>query len=119
MVAPTKSVPEDSGGGGSGGSASRGIGDGNYRAIKYTPEVVTAWYRPPEIFLGISEYTPQIDSWGVGCIIAEMLLPEALFKPPRDTSGGGSIDIMDAIYNLCGTPLPESMNKLDKNYWQV
>lgn len=50
--------------GGGGGRASGGVGGGGvgaavddgYRPVKYTDNVVTAWYRPPEIFLGISEY---------------------------------------------------------------
>jgi len=39
---------------------------------KYTKEVVTLWYRPPEILLGFTHYTMPIDMWAVGCIFAEM-----------------------------------------------
>jgi serine/threonine protein kinase len=37
-----------------------------------THEVVTLWYRPPEVLLGTTHYTTAIDMWGVGCIFAEM-----------------------------------------------
>lgn len=37
-----------------------------------THEVVTLWYRPPEVLLGTTHYNTAIDMWGVGCIFAEM-----------------------------------------------
>eukprot|EP00834_Sanchytrium_tribonematis_P001993 NODE_54_length_30443_cov_1.442954.p18 type:complete len:234 gc:universal NODE_54_length_30443_cov_1.442954:19371-18670(-) len=39
----------------------------------YTHEVVTLWYRAPEIMLGAKQYGFGIDSWSVGCIIGELL----------------------------------------------
>lgn len=39
---------------------------------KYTNRVVTLWYRPPELLLGERNYSPAIDIWGAGCIMAEM-----------------------------------------------
>ena len=41
-------------------------GQGN----RYTNRVVTLWYRPPELLLGERNYTPAIDLWGAGCIMA-------------------------------------------------
>ena len=38
----------------------------------YTHEVVTVWYRAPEILLGGAEYSTPIDIWSVGCIFAEL-----------------------------------------------
>ena len=45
----------------------------------YTHEVVTLWYRAPEILLGAKEYSTPIDIWSVGCIFAEMAQRKALF----------------------------------------
>jgi serine/threonine protein kinase len=45
----------------------------------FTHEVVTLWYRPPEILLGGRTYSLPMDMWGVGCIIAEMLTKRPLF----------------------------------------
>ncbi|CAJ0930605.1 unnamed protein product [Ranitomeya imitator] len=45
----------------------------------YSNEVVTLWYRPPDVLLGSSEYSTQIDMWGVGCIFFEMASGRPLF----------------------------------------
>lgn len=45
----------------------------------YTHEVVTLWYRAPEILLGAKEYSTPIDIWSIGCIFAEMAQRRALF----------------------------------------
>ncbi|XP_063177838.1 cyclin-dependent kinase 2-like, partial [Chroicocephalus ridibundus] len=45
----------------------------------YTHEVVTLWYRAPEILLGCKYYSTAVDIWSLGCIFAEM----ALSFPPR------------------------------------
>jgi serine/threonine protein kinase len=37
---------------------------------KYTHEVVTLWYRPPDVLMGSTKYSTQVDMWGVGCIFA-------------------------------------------------
>ena len=39
----------------------------------YSHEVVTLWYRPPDVLLGSTNYTMSLDIWGVGCIFVEML----------------------------------------------
>jgi serine/threonine protein kinase len=46
----------------------------------YTDKVVTLWYRAPELLLGVSSYSTGIDMWSVGCIFAEMLTREPLFR---------------------------------------
>jgi serine/threonine protein kinase len=38
----------------------------------YTHEVVTLWYRAPEILLGQKQYSTPVDIWSIGCIFAEM-----------------------------------------------
>lgn len=39
----------------------------------YTHEVVTLWYRAPEILLGSKLYSTGVDIWSLGCIFAEMV----------------------------------------------
>lgn len=39
----------------------------------YTHEVVTLWYRAPEILLGCRYYSTPVDVWSIGCIFAEMV----------------------------------------------
>jgi cyclin-dependent kinase len=36
-------------------------------------QVVTLWYRAPEVLLGSKQYSTGIDMWSVGCILAEMV----------------------------------------------
>ncbi|CAK70112.1 unnamed protein product (macronuclear) [Paramecium tetraurelia] len=45
----------------------------------YTYEVITLWYRPPELLLKPSCYTTAIDVWSIGCIFAQMVLNAPLF----------------------------------------
>jgi cell division cycle 2-like protein len=69
-------------------------------SCKLTPVVVTLWYRAPELLLGDGLYTPAIDLWSVGCILAELLTTRPLFP------GGGEIDQLDKIFSLLGRPDP-------------
>lgn len=46
----------------------------------YTHEVVTLWYRAPEILLGQKVYSTAVDVWSVGCILFEMFSNKVLFK---------------------------------------
>ena len=38
----------------------------------YTHEVVTLWYRAPEVLLGQKQYSTPLDQWSVGCIMSGM-----------------------------------------------
>ena len=42
-------------------------------------QVVTLWYRAPEILLGGRQYSTGVDMWSVGCIFAEMCTRKPLF----------------------------------------
>jgi cyclin-dependent kinase 2 len=42
-------------------------------------QIVTQWYRAPEVLLGIERYSYPVDLWSVGCILAEMVNRKALF----------------------------------------
>ncbi len=37
-----------------------------------THEVLTLWYRAPEILLGQKEYSTPVDIWSIGCIFFEL-----------------------------------------------
>lgn len=45
-----------------------------------TQEVVTQYYRAPEILMGSHHYSNAIDIWSVGCIFAELLGRRILFQ---------------------------------------
>lgn len=46
----------------------------------FTHEVVTLWYRAPEILLGVKRYAAAVDVWSAGCIFAEMVNGQPLFS---------------------------------------
>lgn len=56
-----------------------------------TQEVVTQYYRAPEILMGSRHYSNSIDIWSVGCIFAELLGRRILFQaqsPIQQVSAG-------------------------------
>jgi cyclin-dependent kinase len=63
-----------------------------------THEVVTLWYRPPDVMLGSNTYDCKVDMWGVGCIFAEMLTGTPLF------SGNTVTEQLTRIFKLLGGP---------------
>lgn len=36
-------------------------------------QIVTLWYRAPEVLLGCTHYAPAVDIWSIGCIFAELV----------------------------------------------
>ncbi|KAG0657002.1 Cyclin-dependent kinase catalytic subunit [Rhodotorula mucilaginosa] len=64
----------------------------------YTHEIVTLWYRAPEVLLGSRHYSTGVDMWSVGCIFAEMIMRQPLFP------GDSEIDEIFRIFRLLGTP---------------
>eukprot|EP01138_Halocafeteria_seosinensis_P007605 gb/GECG01007773.1/.p1 GENE.gb/GECG01007773.1/~~gb/GECG01007773.1/.p1 ORF type:complete len:383 (+),score=35.80 gb/GECG01007773.1/:1-1149(+) len=45
-----------------------------------TEDVVTLWYRAPEVLCGQGDYDSKVDLWSVGCILGEFVTREALMK---------------------------------------
>lgn len=64
----------------------------------YTHEIVTLWYRAPEVLLGTKIYTTAVDIWSIGCIFAEMLTKRPLFP------GDSEIDQLFRVFRTLGTP---------------
>lgn len=44
------------------------------------------WYRAPEVLLGNDKYTTALDMWSVGCIFAELITKDQLFKGKNETN---------------------------------
>ncbi|XP_050218773.1 cell division control protein 2 homolog C-like [Mercurialis annua] len=64
----------------------------------YTHEIVTLWYRAPEVLLGSTHYSTAVDMWSVGCIFAEMVRRQALFP------GDSEFQQLLHIFRMLGTP---------------
>lgn len=76
----------------------------------FSNEVVTLWYRAPDVLLGSfvfglilsRNYSTSIDIWSAGCIMAEMLSGKALFP------GKNNEDQLQRIFKLRGTPTEQT-----------
>jgi serine/threonine protein kinase len=68
----------------------------------YTLDVVTLWYRAPEILLGSQRYDPMVDIWSAGCIVAEMATGRPTFPAESE------IGTIFKQFQLLGTPSPET-----------
>ena len=85
---------------------------------KFTHEVVTLWYRSPDVLLGSTQYGTPVDIWSIGCIFAEMATGTPLF------AGKSDADQLLRIFRFLGTPnnsnwpsmhhYPNSTNMLSK-----
>ncbi len=69
------------------------------------PPCPCRYYRAPELIFGAVDYTPAIDVWSVGCVMAELLLGQPLF--PGDSGVDQLVEIIKvgqaAHQNLKGT----------------
>jgi len=72
----------------------------------YSPEVVTLWYRAPEVLMGFKNYSTPIDMWSIGCIFAEMKKGKPLF------TGKTTEQQLMSIFKGLGTPTPEIYPKI-------
>lgn len=78
-----------------------------------TIEVITRWYRAPEILLGSATYTAFVDMWSVGCILAEMCNMKPLLP------GDSEIDQLHRIFRVLGTPTIDVWPQLyEQPYWR-
>lgn len=64
----------------------------------FTHEVVTIWYRAPELLLGATEYSIAVDMWSIGCIFFELCYLKPLFNASEE------IEMINLIFKDLGTP---------------
>jgi cyclin-dependent kinase 12/13 len=57
------------------------------RTQTMTSQVITLWYRPPELLLGATFYGVGVDLWSVGCILGELLMGQPIFPARTEVSG--------------------------------
>ncbi|KAF7340084.1 Molybdenum cofactor sulfurase [Mycena venus] len=75
----------------------------------FSNEVVTLWYRAPDVLLGSRTYSTSIDVWSCGCIFAEMISGVPLFRG-KDTQ-----DQLLHIIRILGTPSDQQLAKMAKD----
>lgn len=64
----------------------------------YTHEVVTLWYRAPDVLMGSRKYSTSVDIWSIGCIMAEMITSQPMLPGQNDQ------DQLHLIFKALGTP---------------
>jgi len=84
----------------------------------FSNEVVTLWYRAPDVLLGSRTYSTSIDIWSAGCIMAEMFTGKPLFP------GTTNEDQLSRIFRVMGTPTERTWPGLSqfpeyKTTWQI
>ena len=73
-----------------------------------THEILTLWYRAPEILLGQKEYSTPVDIWSIGLIFFEMAHRKPLF------AGDCEIDQIFKIFQMYGTPTEKTWPGITK-----
>jgi mitogen-activated protein kinase 1/3 len=68
-----------------------------------TNYVQTRWYRAPELLLNNKHVSKAADVWSVGCILAELLTGDVLFR------GSSPIDQIQKIVHTLGSPDKENV----------
>ncbi|GMM53697.1 TFIIH complex serine/threonine-protein kinase subunit [Maudiozyma humilis] len=63
-----------------------------------TSNVVTRWYRAPELLFGAKHYTYAVDVWSIGVIFAELML-RIPYLPGQD-----DVNQMEVTFRALGTP---------------
>jgi serine/threonine protein kinase len=74
--------------------------------------VATIYYRPPEIFFGDNNYSYSVDMWAIGCILAELILREPLFK------GRSELDVISKIFDLTGCATVRYLFNKQEDNWE-
>ncbi|KAI0379931.1 Pkinase-domain-containing protein [Hypomontagnella monticulosa] len=67
-----------------------------------TSNVITRWYRPPELLFGAKHYSGAVDIWSVGLVFAELII-----RMPY-IAGNTEIHQINLICNAIGTPTEEN-----------
>ena len=77
-----------------------------YSPRPLTPGCVTVWYRSPELLLGTKYYTPSVDLWSAGLVLAELLLSTPCL------TGETPAEQLALIVKLLGSPTPDELAAL-------
>lgn len=64
----------------------------------YSREILSLWYRSPELCLGYKNYSIGVDLWALGCVFYELVTGHPLFRAKSDT------EMILKIFEQVGTP---------------
>lgn len=83
------------------------------RLVKGEPNIAyicSRYYRAPELIFGATDYTPAIDVWSTGCVIAELILGQPIFP------GESASDQLVEIIKILGTPTKAQILEMNPEY---
>ena len=92
---------------------------------RYTINVMTLWYRPPELLLGKTDYRTEADIWSAGCIFGELLVGSPIFPTRSDDEVciriwiNTQMEELHTILKACGTPTDPVMIELMEYCWHI
>ena len=72
--------------------------------------ICSRFYRPPELVVGATIYTTQVDVWSMGCVIAELVLNKPIF------AGKSATDQFLEIMKILGTPSYEQIKCMNDKF---
>ncbi|XP_062434978.1 cyclin-dependent kinase 15 [Rhea pennata] len=75
----------------------------------YSSEVVTLWYRPPDVLLGATKYSCDLDIWSAGCVFVEMIQGQPIFA-----GTSGALEQLEKIWAILGVPTENTWPGLSK-----
>jgi renal tumor antigen len=75
----------------------------------FTEYISTRWYRAPECLLTNGYYGAEMDVWGIGCVLFEIVALFPLFP------GTNELDQIERVHNILGTPAPEVLDVFKKH----
>ncbi|RAL15686.1 TFIIH complex serine/threonine-protein kinase subunit KIN28 [Aspergillus homomorphus CBS 101889] len=70
--------------------------------LNMTHQVITRWYRPPELLFGARQYSGVVDVWSMGMVFAELLLRVPFIV------GNTDLDQIAKICEAFGTPTEDN-----------
>ena len=77
-----------------------------YRPMTY--QVITRWYRPPELLFGARFYSGAVDVWSMGAVFAELILRSPF------VAGNTDVHQLELICTTMGTPTEENWPGVSK-----
>jgi cyclin-dependent kinase 10 len=77
-----------------------------YSQRPLTAGVVTIWYRAPELLLATKNYTPSIDLWSAGLVLAELLESAPVL------TGETPVEQLSLVVKLLGSPSSDDLTAL-------
>ena len=85
------------------------IRDTDRTALALTTQVVSLFYRPPELLLLTTHYTETLDVWSIGCLFYELLTYRRLF------AGSNELEMIRKMMRVLGAPRPDVWEAVYKN----